>query len=74
MPSYRTGTGNDEYRRKPKMSYESDLEPEVDDEEEEEVAEKKPMKKPSLCKVECPFKIIVKVVPGDCDDHKRQPL
>jgi hypothetical protein len=65
MPSYRNA--NNEYSRKPKMKYESDYEPEMDGEEEEMKKEKKPC----ICKIECPFKIIVKVVPGDCDDHKR---
>lgn len=66
MPSYRSG--NDEYRRKPKMSYESDPETEMDGEEDDSVEEEKPEKKQCICKVECPFKIIVKVVP--CCDHK----
>jgi hypothetical protein len=79
MPYYRSG--NDEYRRKPKMNYEKDYEPNMDDEEEEDT-EKEPMKEPAkekkpyppkkhdcFCKVECPFKVIVKVVPC-CEEHK----
>lgn len=66
MPNYRTG--NDEYRRKPKMSYEPEAYDEDEDMEEEPVKEHKPCPKKHFCRVECPFKIIVKVVP--CDEHK----
>lgn len=68
MPYYRCG--NDDYFRKPKMEYESDFEPEYDDEEEDKKDCMKHEKKHCFCKVECPFKIIVKLVPGEEKKHR----
>ena len=71
MPSYRNS--NEEYYRKPKPSYEKEYEPEMDDEDDEMEEDRKCKK--AICEVECPFKIVVKVIPCDChkrcDDHKR---
>lgn len=66
MPNYRTG--NDEYYRKPKMNYKREYEPEEDGYEEDMMEERNYSKKPCICKVECPFKVIVKIIP--CDDRK----
>jgi hypothetical protein len=68
MPNYRNA--DDEYCRKPKKCYEREYEPEDDNEEEDKNDDRKCEKKPFFCKLECPFKIIVKVVP--CEDKKHR--
>lgn len=78
MPSYRSS--GDEYRRMPKTNWDYAHKPEEDDDDDEE-QDDMPMKEPAkemkpspkkqqcICKVECPFKVIVKVIPC-CKEDK----
>jgi hypothetical protein len=67
MPYYRSR--NEEEIRKPKKRYYKEDECDWEEEEEDDRDDRKCPKPPCICKFECPFKVIVKLVP--CDDRKR---
>jgi hypothetical protein len=71
MPYYRNG--DEDYPRKPKMRYDKDCEhkwEEDEDEDEDMMEDRKCHKRPCVCEFECPFKVIVKLIP--CEEHKRR--
>lgn len=71
MPSYRSGS-DDYVVRKPKVTPDKVYyEPDMDDGEEDDMMEeKKNCKKPCFCKVEVPFKVLVKVIPCEEREHE----
>ena len=71
MPNYRNG--NDEYTRKPKMRYENDYdEPEYEYDDEEDECEKEKKDEKCRCRMnECPFTVIVKIIPCQEKKHKK---